>query len=57
MDASFRRCRGRDLWSTADGRRLLTGCAEMKWITGWSTAATFEGEFSNVTRSYARYAW
>jgi hypothetical protein len=34
----------------------------MKWINGWSTAATFEGEFSNVTRSYAgkgvvRYAW
>jgi hypothetical protein len=29
---------------------------------GWSAAATFEGEFSNVTRSYAgkgmaRYAW
>jgi len=29
---------------------------------GWSTAATFEGEFSDVTRSYAgkgvvRYAW
>jgi uncharacterized protein with beta-barrel porin domain len=41
---------------------LLTGSAEMKWINGWSTAATFEGEFSNVTRSYAgkavvRYAW
>ena len=41
---------------------LVTGSAEMKWINGWSTAATFEGEFSNVTRSYAgkgvvRYAW
>jgi hypothetical protein len=29
---------------------------------GWSAAGTFEGEFSNVTRSYAgkgvvRYAW
>jgi hypothetical protein len=29
---------------------------------GWSAAATFEGEFSNVTSSYAgkgvaRYAW
>jgi len=41
---------------------LVTGSAEMKWISGWSTAATFEGEFSNVTRSYAgkgvvRYAW
>jgi hypothetical protein len=34
----------------------------MKWIGGWSIAATFDGEFSNVTRSYAgksvvRYAW
>jgi len=41
---------------------LVTGAAEMKWLNGWSTAATFEGEFSNVTRSYAgkgvvRYAW
>ena len=41
---------------------LVTGSAEMKWINGWSAAATFEGEFSNVTRSYAgkgvvRYAW
>ncbi|MET4121407.1 hypothetical protein ABIB90_004759 [Bradyrhizobium sp. JR4.1] len=27
--------------------------AEMKWINGWSTAATFGGEFSSVTRSYA----
>jgi hypothetical protein len=25
----------------------------MKWLNGWSAAATFEGEFSNVTRSYA----
>jgi len=34
----------------------------MKWLNGWSAAATFEGEFSDVTRSYAgegvvRYAW
>jgi hypothetical protein len=41
---------------------LVTGAAQMKWLNGWSTAATFEGEFSNVTRSYAgegvaRYAW
>jgi len=41
---------------------LVTGAAEMKWINGWSAAATFEGEFSNVTNSYAgkgvvRYAW
>lgn len=41
---------------------LTTASAEMKWTNGWSAAATFEGEFSNVTRSYAgkgsvRYAW
>ena len=41
---------------------LVTGSAEMKWINGWSIAGTFEGEFSNVTASYAgkgvvRYAW
>jgi hypothetical protein len=34
----------------------------MKWTNRWSVAATFEGEFSNVARSYAgkgavRYAW
>jgi len=41
---------------------LATASAEVKWINGWSAAATFEGEFSAVTRSYAgkgavRYAW
>jgi uncharacterized protein with beta-barrel porin domain len=41
---------------------LVTGSAEMRWLNGWSIAGTFEGEFSNVTRSYAgkgvvRYAW
>jgi autotransporter-associated beta strand protein len=41
---------------------LTTAAAEMRWMNGWSAAATFEGEFSNVTRSYAgkgfvRYAW
>ena len=41
---------------------LVTGSAEMKWLNGFSLAATFEGEFSSVTRSYAgkgvaRYAW
>jgi autotransporter-associated beta strand protein len=46
----------------ASDAALVTGSAEMKWINGWSAAATFEGEFSNVTRSYAgkgvvRYAW
>jgi hypothetical protein len=25
----------------------------MKWTNGWSAAATFEGVFSQVTRSYA----
>jgi hypothetical protein len=34
----------------------------MKWRNSWSAAATFEGEFSSVTSSYAgkgvvRYAW
>ncbi len=41
---------------------LVTGSAEMKWLNGFALAATFEGEFSNVTTSYAgkgvvRYAW
>ncbi|MBR0831799.1 autotransporter domain-containing protein [Bradyrhizobium manausense] len=41
---------------------LVTGAVEKKWLNGWSAAATLEGEFSNVTRSYAakglvRYAW
>jgi uncharacterized protein with beta-barrel porin domain len=46
----------------ASDSALTTASAEMKWLNGWSAAATFEGEFSNVTRSYAgkgtvRYAW
>jgi uncharacterized protein with beta-barrel porin domain len=41
---------------------LTTASAEIKWTNGWSAAATFEGEFSDVTRSYAgkgvvRYTW
>jgi autotransporter-associated beta strand protein/YVTN family beta-propeller protein len=41
---------------------LTTASAEMKWRNGWSVVATAEGEFSNVTRSFAgkgvvRYAW
>jgi outer membrane autotransporter protein len=32
---------------------LTTASAELKWSNGWSVAATFEGEFSKVTRSYA----
>jgi uncharacterized protein with beta-barrel porin domain len=46
----------------ASDSALTTASAEMKWINGWSVAGTFEGEFSDVTRSYAgkgvvRYAW
>ncbi|MBR1212100.1 autotransporter domain-containing protein [Bradyrhizobium sp. JYMT SZCCT0180] len=41
---------------------LVTASAEKKWLNGWSVAGTFEGEFSQLTRSYAgkgvvRYAW
>jgi autotransporter-associated beta strand protein len=41
---------------------LTTAAAELKWRNGFSIGATFEGEFSAVTRSYAgkgvvRYAW
>jgi len=48
--------------SPAHDAALTTASAEMKWINGWSAAATFEGEFSQVTRSYAgkgivRYGW
>lgn len=46
----------------ASDTALTTASLEMKWMNGWSAAATFEGEFSNVTRSYAgrgiiRYEW
>ena len=46
----------------AQNSALATGSAEMKWLNGFSLAATFEGEFSNVTRSYAgkgvaHYQW
>lgn len=41
---------------------LTTASVEMRWLNGWSAAAIFEGEFSDVTESYAgkavvRYAW
>jgi len=41
---------------------LVTASAEKRWLNGWSASGTFEGEFSNVTKSYAgkgvvRYAW
>ncbi|MGY4568818.1 uncharacterized protein with beta-barrel porin domain [Bradyrhizobium sp. USDA 3256] len=46
----------------ASDSALVTAAVEKKWLNGWSAAATFEGEFSNVTRSYAgkgvvRYTW
>src|SRR4029077_14062328 len=31
---------------------LTTASAEMKWLNGWSAAATFEGEFSGIRRFY-----
>ncbi|MGY8676972.1 autotransporter domain-containing protein [Bradyrhizobium sp. UFLA05-153] len=37
----------------ASDAALVTAAAEKKWLNGWAAAATFEGEFSNVTRSYA----
>lgn len=41
---------------------LVTASAEVRWPGGWSVAGAFEGEFSNVTQSYAgkgviRYTW
>jgi len=46
----------------ASDSALTTASVEVKWLNGWSAAATFEGEFSDVTRSYAgkgvvRYTW
>ena len=46
----------------ASDSALTTASIEMTWRNHWSIAATFEGEFSNVTSSYAgkgvvRYAW
>jgi uncharacterized protein with beta-barrel porin domain len=46
----------------ASDSALTTASAEWKWLNGWSAAATFEGEFANVTQSYAgkgvvRYTW
>ncbi|MDP3076045.1 autotransporter domain-containing protein [Bradyrhizobium sp.] len=46
----------------ASNAALTTASAEVKWMNGFSLAGTFEGEFSNVTRSYAgkgvaRYTW
>lgn len=46
----------------ASDAALTTASAEVRWLNGWSVAGTFEGEFSEVTRSYAgkgvvRYNW
>lgn len=46
----------------ASASALTTASVEMKWMNGWLAAATFEGEFFDVTRSYAgkgvvRYVW
>jgi uncharacterized protein with beta-barrel porin domain len=46
----------------ASDSALVTASVEKKWLNGWSAAATFEGEFSSVTASYAgkgvvRYQW
>ena len=48
--------------ATAPDRALTTLAADVKWLNGFSLGATFEGEFSGVTRSYAgkgvaRYSW
>jgi uncharacterized protein with beta-barrel porin domain len=41
---------------------LTVASADLKWRSGFSLAATLEGEFSDITRSYAakgvaRYQW
>ena len=41
---------------------LVSAGAEMKWLNGFSLAATFEGEFSGNVTSYAgkgvaKYSW
>jgi autotransporter-associated beta strand protein len=46
----------------ASDSALTTASAELNWMNGWSAGATFEGEFSAVTSSYAgkgvvRYTW
>jgi uncharacterized protein with beta-barrel porin domain len=41
---------------------LTSASAEVRLTNGWSAAATFEGEFADIVRSYAgkgvvRYSW
>lgn len=65
MPGAFQALPGPGLVSSAPhalDSALTTATAEMKWLNGWLAAATFEGEFSGVTRSYSgkavvRYAW
>ncbi|MBN8987084.1 MAG: hypothetical protein J0H42_02470 [Rhizobiales bacterium] len=40
--------RGAGAWRRADQR-----FGRNEWQNGWSAAATFEGEFSDITRAYA----
>jgi hypothetical protein len=45
-----------------NGAVQASASAEMKWLNGVSLAAAFEGEFAEVTTSYAgkavaRYQW
>jgi len=50
----FQTLRGTSFVVNGARQTVADRSAEMKWINGWPTAATFEGEFSNVTRSYAK---
>jgi hypothetical protein len=60
--SSHSRLRSRKGAFTDFASLFRTASAEVKWMNGWSATGTFEGEFSNVTRSYAgkgvaRYSW
>ncbi|WP_257165840.1 autotransporter domain-containing protein [Bradyrhizobium sp. SRS-191] len=46
----------------AADRALVSATAEMKWMSNWSAALTFDGEFASISRSYGgkgvvRYSW
>ncbi len=46
----------------APNSALVTAAAEMKWMSGWSVAGIFEGQFSDINRTYSgkgvvRYSW
>jgi hypothetical protein len=38
----------------ASDSALVTASVEKKWLNGWSAAATFEGEFSDVGHQLRR---